>query len=95
MRRTRYFACSPIQVLQPRQRIVVVEDVQAFKMRYGNKVMIAGQWSGGQSNAAEQITLMSGNQLGQQFTYQDQWQPNTDRYGCSLEKLNTADDENW
>ena len=36
-----------------------------------------------------------GDNGSQQFTYQDQWQPNTDRHGRSLEKLNTADDGNW
>jgi len=43
--------------LQPGERAVVVEDIDAFIARYGNSATILGQWSGALSNSGEQVTL--------------------------------------
>jgi hypothetical protein len=45
--------------LLPGERVVVVEDVDAFVQRYGNDTaVVLGQWSGGLSNGGEVLTLV-------------------------------------
>ena len=45
--------------LQPGERAVVVEDIDAFMARYGDSdVTILGQYSGGLNNSGEQIDLL-------------------------------------
>ena len=77
--------------------MVVVEDIAAFTFRYGTAIPIAGQWSGGLSNAGEQLTLLVNGQVLQQFIYDDGWHTSTDGTGPSLEIVNSADPElnNW
>ena len=47
--------------LQPGERAVVVEDIDAFIARYGNSATVLGQWSGALSNSGEQVTLSDSN----------------------------------
>ena len=47
--------------LQPGERAVVVEDIDAFMERYGTSATVLGQWSGGLSNSGEEITLLDGD----------------------------------
>ncbi len=91
------FADGEITELSPGGRIVVVEDLAAFRFRYGDTPAVAGQWSGGLSNAGETLTLNVGGQLLQQFTYFDEWHPTTDGRGPSLEIIDVTDPllENW
>ena len=91
------FAFADNTLLEPGQRIVVVEDLEAFAMRYGDEPLVAGQWSGRLSNAGEQLTLVSGETTLQQFTYDDEWYPTTDGDGFTLEIVNplSADLESW
>lgn len=51
--------------LQPGERILVVENIDAFEQRYGSGLNVAGQWAGGLSNSGEQLDLLdaSGDRL--------------------------------
>ena len=91
------FIDGDITELPPNERMVVVEDVAAFRFRYGDSPAVAGEWSGRLSNASETIRLIAGNQLLQQFRYVDDWQPTTDGMGPSLEIIDASDPnlENW
>ena len=86
------FRLADGQILQlgPQERLVVVENLAAFQVRYGDGLPVAGQWSGGLSNNREQITLVAGEELLQQFTYDDRWYPATDGAGASLEIIDPA-----
>ncbi len=86
------FASSPVRLLAPGQRVVVVEDLAAFNERYRPlaNISVAGQWQGTLSNRSETITVRSGDALLQQFTYQDAWHPSTDGPGYSLEIIDPA-----
>jgi hypothetical protein len=44
--------------LGPGERVVVVEDIDAFMTRYGDSVTILGEWSGGLNNGGEEVTLL-------------------------------------
>ena len=79
------FGSSDIRRLGPGERVVVVEDLDAFRCRYPETLAVAGQWKGGLGNGGEQLTLRMGNQTLQQFAYSDEWYPATDGGGHSLE----------
>ncbi|WP_197528396.1 lamin tail domain-containing protein [Aeoliella mucimassa] len=53
-------AYAPIY-LAPGERLVVVNDPQAFEYRYGTNVRVAGQYSGNLSNGGETIKLDDAN----------------------------------
>lgn len=91
------FASGEIQLLAPGERLVLVEDVDAFRFRYGDSAPVAGQWSGGLSNRSETITMASGEEIIHQFTYTDEWHPSTDGNGPSLEIVDVANPnlESW
>lgn len=78
------FSTSAAKDLLPGDRVVVVEDVDAFRQRYGDSIRVAGQWSGGLSNQSETITLAVGDATIQQVRYEDAWYPQTDGAGMSL-----------
>ncbi len=85
------FATSAIQQLAPGERLVIVENEAAFEARYGANIPVAGVWQGGRlSNNTEQITIMAGDALLQQFSYDDGWIASTDGTGPSLEVINPA-----
>ena len=79
------FAGGAVEQLGANERVVVVEDLAAFRFRYGNDVLVAGQWSGGLANSTELITVQQGTLNIQQIRYRDAWQPTTDGSGGSLE----------
>ena len=79
------FAQGAITELAPGERLVVVEDAAAFAARYGNDIPVAGQWSGGLGNGSETVTLSANGQVFNQFTYRDDWYPQTDGDGAALE----------
>ncbi len=91
------FSSGAISYLEPGERILVVEDTEAFVARYGDGLPIAGQWSGRLSNNQEQLTLKVGDNLIHQFTYDDAWYPDTDGGGLSLEIIDAtnADLAGW
>ncbi|MFT5523194.1 MAG: hypothetical protein ACI9HK_001140, partial [Pirellulaceae bacterium] len=82
------FADSSIQQLEPNERVLVVGNRQAFELRYGVGLPIAGEFeSGGLANGGEGITVVgTGNTILQDFTYDDRlpWPITADGYGFSL-----------
>ena len=92
-----HFKESNIEHLDPGQRILVVEDTEAFEFRYGQDFPVAGQWSGALSNGGELLTLTGDGFEVQQFAYLDDWHPSTDGDGASLELINpkNADLASW
>ncbi len=91
------FATGAVHELAAGQSVLVVEDSQAFQYRYGNQLPVAGQWTGGLGNGSEMITVTSSGVLLQQFTYQDDWHPETDGAGRSLQIVDATDTNlaNW
>ncbi len=79
------FDGSPVTELAPGATVLVVENLDAARLRYGDDVAIAGQWSGGLSNAGELITLLVNQTVLHTFTYDDAWFPETDGDGRSLQ----------
>ena len=84
------FADSAVTELAPGQRAIVVEDLKAFEFRYGTGLPVAGQWSGQLSNSSETITLKIGDDTVQSFAYSDEWHPDSDGPGASLEVISPA-----
>ncbi len=84
------FSNSPITQLAPGQHVVVVEDLDAFELRYGSDLPVAGQWNGQLSNGGETITLQAGDATIHQFAYDDAWYRTTDGHGMSLEIVNAS-----
>lgn len=90
------FAAGTVQTLAPGQRIVVAEDLDAFRMRYGSASQLTGQWAGGLSNRSEPILLEYNGAVIQQFEYRDVWKSATDGEGYSLEIIDPrGTDELW
>ncbi|MEZ6121331.1 MAG: lamin tail domain-containing protein [Pirellulaceae bacterium] len=79
------FADSLVTELAGGDRVVVVEDIEAFQQRYGTDIKIAGEWAGQLSNGGETLSLLVNAVPIQQFTYDDAWHPTTDGGGFSLE----------
>lgn len=81
----------PAMKLGPGDRVLVVRDQAAFQQRYGRDLNVAGQYGDTPqdyklSNAGESLSLVDnlGNAI-QRFTFDDQWFPETDGEGKSLE----------
>ncbi len=95
------FNASPVQVLSPGERVVIVGNLPAFLLRYGGTLpggtKIAGTYSGNLSNGGEGLTIVDG--LGgvvQSFSYDDDWYGNTDGVGFTLNIRDTqADPATW
>ena len=87
------FSQAEVQQLSPGARLVIVEDLAAFRFRYGEEPVVAGQWSGGLSNRSEAITMEMGGETALNFTYQDDWHPATDGQGYSLVSVDPADND--
>lgn len=84
------FSTMDDTLLAPGEYLVVVEDIDAFRIRYGNSIRVAGEWSGRLDNAAERLTLSAYAMLVQQFTYSDRWYRETDGRGATLEMVDAA-----
>jgi len=82
------FRDGDIRRLAPGQRIVVVEDIAAFRYRYGAAPYVAGEWTGQLDNAGETIGVALAGAPWHQFAYDDTWYPATDGDGPSLELIN-------
>jgi len=89
-------------ILSPGERAVVVEDQDAFELRYGTSIRVVGQWSGALSNGGEMLTLR--DQAGgavHELTYEDgndpgeeAWPTSPDGDGPSLVVIDTEGDYN-
>ncbi len=83
--------------LQPGERVVVVRDAEAFRLRYGDDVPVAGVYTGALDNGGEQITLRDRfGQVIDDFRYNDagDWPARPDGGGSSLTVAYTAGDYN-
>jgi len=81
------FAESTVKQIGPGERVVVVENSDDFRARYGNTgIKIAGQYKDKLSNGGERILLTFGKNVPiQDFTFNDKWYPLSDGQGHSLE----------
>lgn len=71
--------------LAPSQYVLVVKDREAFTVRYGPGLPIAGEYSGSLSNGGEEIELQDAlGETVQAFLYVDSWYGATDGKGYSL-----------
>lgn len=91
------FAGSGVEFLSPGTRVVVVENVDAFRQRYGDQPLVAGAWDGGLSNAAESVVLRTLTESIHDFRYSDRWFAETDGSGNSLQVVDerSVDLSNW
>lgn len=79
------FGESVVTALPAGGRVLIVEDTDAFGLRYGMGLPIAGQWSGGLDNNGELLTLVASGVTVQQFAYDGNWYGQADGNGSSLE----------
>ncbi len=79
------FEFSAQHRLEPGETILVVEDLDAFKLRYGDTLPVAGQWAGKLGNGGELVTLVDDGATIHSFSYDDGWIETTDGDGYSLE----------
>jgi hypothetical protein len=80
-------------VLQPNQFIVLAENSIAFTNRYGRATNLVGQYTGSLSNGGETIALQFPAPFDAailRFDYSDQWYPETDGLGRSLEIVDAS-----
>ena len=91
------FSNGEIQKLAPGDRMLVVENVDAFEARYGGGLPVAGQWSGSLSNNNEMLTVSAfDDSIIHQFRYNDggSWPALADGVGASLELIGDSADAN-
>ena len=85
--------------LLPGERVVVVEDVDAFMERYGDSANVLGQWSGALNNGGERVTLTDSSLdeiMSVNYQDNDPWFNEADGHGFSLvleDPVNTPIDE--
>jgi hypothetical protein len=91
------FATGDVLRLRPGERVLVVENRQAFEARYGIGLPIAGEWSGRLDNDGEMLTLVDINgDIISQLSYNDRgaWPGRADGMGSSLENVDLFADPN-
>jgi len=74
-------------LLAPGQRVVIVENTAAFRLRYGNGPVVIGEYSGNLSNAGNTLALLNaGGADIERFTFDDTapWPVTPDGSGPSL-----------
>ncbi|HRZ35419.1 MAG TPA: lamin tail domain-containing protein [Candidatus Paceibacterota bacterium] len=79
------FAAGSITTLEPGARVLVVRNAEAFSLRYGTGLPVAGEYTGLLDNSGERLRLEDGyGEKILEFTYDDLWSPITDGHGFSL-----------
>lgn len=84
------FINSSISSLGTAERLVVVRNQEAFQLRYGNDVPIAGEYNGTLDNDGEDIDLIDGTgDLVFSISYgdSDPWPVRADGFGATLELI--------
>ena len=87
------FADSDVISLGPNEFVLVVSDINAFRLRYGSGLNVAGQYIGRLDNGGESIELTDmWNGVVAEFTYNDGrgWPLEADGAGHSLVPVNSA-----
>ncbi len=77
----------PAMPLASGECVVVVEDLAAFRERYGSDIHVAGRYTGRLSDSGETLVLKLASPLEAailRFRYSAAWQPATDGGGVSL-----------
>lgn len=78
--------------------VLLVKNISAFEAKYGPGRNVAGEYSGSLNNGGERIVLRdAAGRTIHDFSYKDDWYPNTDGMGFSLtvkDPANTQTD-NW
>jgi len=81
---------------------LVVSNLAAFELRYGNELPVAGEYTGQFSNSGERVELIDENKrtiVGFTYGVENPWSKEADGLGPSLEKRMTDSDpdlpENW
>ena len=79
------FAAGAITNLAAGARVLLVRDTNAFALRYGSGLPVAGQFTGKLDNAGERLRLEDpyGEKI-LDFSYDNRWYPITDGHGYSL-----------
>jgi hypothetical protein len=89
----------PALMLEPNEFVVVVEDVPRFIAQYGGGRNVAGAYSGRLSNGGDDLVLQLPAPYDAailRFEYRDDWYPQTDGGGVSLEVRDVRqDDRAW
>ncbi len=79
--------------LAPGERLVVVENREAFASRYGNGIRIGGQYTGKLADGGERLTLLAADgTVIQTFSYsvQNGWPETPDGEGPSLQVIDAS-----
>ena len=83
------------RTLDPGDRLIIVNNIDAFQMRYGNvlppQTNIAGEYEGNLNNDGEQLIITNSdgiNIIDIQFNDGDEWPSSADGDGFSLIKIN-------
>ncbi len=91
-------------IVPPGGRVVIVDDMDAFRLRYGTSAIIAGTYAGSLSNDGERVTLLAADgSIIQDFTYNDvePWPVAADGDGYALVLVdplsnpNLSDPNSW
>jgi hypothetical protein len=79
-------------LLGPGERAVAVNNIVAFRERYGDAIDVAGEYGGNLSNGGEPLSLLdaAGGEI-VSFSYDDAWYPETDGDGYALVVVDPAD----
>lgn len=80
-------------ILDPGEYALVVENMDAFELRYGTGYNVLGEWSGGASNSGETIELrdaLSGIVMAVSYTDENPWSEAPDGDGATLELVDTS-----
>ncbi|WP_442484295.1 CotH kinase family protein [Aeoliella sp. SH292] len=91
------FSTSNVQILAPGEVVLVVNDVAAFAARYGNNLLVAGEYSGNLNGSGEEIELEAGDDsIIDAVDYSDDspWPEAADGDGPSLELISYTSDPN-
>ncbi|HUT13754.1 MAG TPA: lamin tail domain-containing protein [Thermoguttaceae bacterium] len=96
------FGCDASSRLEPGQFAVVAKNLDAFRLRYGDEITVAGTYDGTLDDGGERLTLVDrlGNTI-RSFRYDDSgpWPGRADGGGSSLEVKSTNadydDDDSW
>lgn len=93
------FSGTPGAFLPPGGRVIICENIDAFRMRYGasHDAVIAGQYTGALSNGGERLVLRAANgEVILEFAYSDDppWPVEADGGGRSLVLIAPSADSN-
>lgn len=79
------FRTSSVPVLEPGERLLLVRNPEAFRLRHGEVPNLAGRYEGGLDDSGETLVLVDGaGTVVLRARYQDDWYPATDGLGFAL-----------